>query len=144
MRKFFKNKVLYILSATAIIFSCLFMFLFKGPKVEAADLTRETLNHDKIYNNTNTSTGTGSYGNWSWTGITEFNYDGDSNPRGLKIPKGRNRKNAYKDKEKAQDDSTNQDIRNNANNANNVNNGNDANGSNNPNNNNNQNNEDDM
>ena len=60
MRKFFKNKVLYILSATAIIFSCLFMFLFKGPQAEAAkdthtitlsDITSATL--DSNYNTTN-------------------------------------------------------------------------------------------
>ena len=64
----------------------------------------------------------------------QFNYDGDSNQRGLKIPKGRNRKNAYKDKEKAQDNSTNQDSRNNANNSNNPNNANNVNNTNNVNN----------
>ena len=74
MRKFFKNKVLYILSATAIIFSCLFMFLFKGPQVEAAlTIDYDIMNAQIIIANNSTKKYTGKYGTWSWTGVSGIN-----------------------------------------------------------------------
>ena len=62
MSKFFKNKVLYILSATAIIFGCLFVLFKGGPKVEAATSTIDSLTLENI----NSGNAQGQYGNFSW------------------------------------------------------------------------------
>ncbi|MBQ6782620.1 MAG: InlB B-repeat-containing protein [Acholeplasmatales bacterium] len=73
MRKFFKNKVFYVLSVTAIIFGCLFMFLFKGPQAEAASIEYDSITAQDIVANNSTKKYTGKYGTWSWTGVSGIN-----------------------------------------------------------------------
>ena len=73
MKKFLKKKAIFMISAIAIIFGGLFMFVIQGTKVKAAEQEISgTLYAPK--NIDYTATQNKKYGNWSWTYTNSSHY----------------------------------------------------------------------